>query len=167
MKTLQDLFEDGLRDIYYAEKKLVGALSEMAEAAAAEQVTKAFQLHREQTEAQVKRLEQVFDSLGQKASGKQCHAIEGILAEGNEVMKEYAGAPALDAGLIGAAQAVEHYEMARYGTLVTWAAQLGLTEEADLLDETLQEEKLTDDLLTQLAQEIANPIAGDAEAPGA
>jgi ferritin-like metal-binding protein YciE len=118
-------------------------------------------LHREQTEAQIGRLEQVFKLVGQKPSGKKCPAIDGILEEGDEVAREYADSPSLDAGLIAAAQAVEHYEMARYGTLATWAAQLGLTDAADLLDETLQEEKLTDGLLTQLAEEIANPDAAN------
>jgi ferritin-like metal-binding protein YciE len=161
MKTLQNLFEDGLRDIYYAEKKILDALSTMGDAAKAEQAAKAFRLHREQTEAQIGRLEQVFKLVGQKPSGKKCPAIDGILEEGDEVAREYADSPSLDAGLIAAAQAVEHYEMARYGTLATWAAQLGLTDAADLLDETLQEEKLTDGLLTQLAQEVANPDAAD------
>ena len=111
--------------------------------------------------ARSRRLEQVFDLIGQKPSGKKCPAIDGILEEGDEIIKEYADSPSLDAGLIAAAQAVEHYEMARYGTLATWAAQLGLTDAAALLDETLQEEKLTDDLLTQLAEEIANPEAAE------
>ena len=163
MKTLQNLFEDGLRDIYYAEKRILEALSTMADAAVAEQAAKAFRLHREQTEGQIGRLEQVFGLIGQKPGGKKCPAIDGILEESEEITKEYANSPSLDAGLIAAAQAVEHYEMARYGTLTTWAAQLGLDEAAALLDETLQEEKLTDDLLTQLAEEIANPEAAEAE----
>jgi ferritin-like metal-binding protein YciE len=161
MKTLQNLFEDGLRDIYYAEQKILDALSKMADAAVAEEAAKAFRLHREQTEGQIQRLEQVFGLLGQKATGKPCPAIDGTLKEGEEIIKEYADSPALDAGLIAAAQAVEHYEMARYGTLATWGAQLGLTDAVALLEETLQEEKLTDDLLTQLAEEIANPEAAD------
>jgi len=161
MKTLQDLFEDSLRDIYYAEGKILDALSRMADAAAAEETAKAFRLHREQTEEHVRRLEQVFELIGQPPKGKPCPAIDGTLREGEEVLKAYAGSPSLDAGLIAAAQAVEHYEMARYGTLVTWAGQLGMADAADLLDETLHEEKLTDDLLTQLAEEIANPEAAD------
>jgi ferritin-like metal-binding protein YciE len=164
MKTLQNLFEDGLRDIYYAEQKILDALPKMADAAVAEQAVKAFRLHRDQTEGQIKRLEQVFDLIGKKSSGKPCPAIDGTLKEGEEIMKDYAGSPSLDAGLIAAAQAVEHYEMARYGTLATWAAQLGHTDAVALLDETLQEEKLTDDLLTQLAEEIANPEAADPRA---
>jgi ferritin-like metal-binding protein YciE len=163
MKTLQNLFEDGLQDIYYAEQKILDALSKMADAAVAEQAAKAFRLHRDQTEGQIQRLQQVFDLIGQKPEGKPCPAIDGTLQEGEEIVKDYAGSPSLDAGLIAAAQAVEHYEMARYGTLATWAAQLGLTDAAALLDETLQEEKLTDDLLTQLAEEIANPEAAEAE----
>jgi ferritin-like metal-binding protein YciE len=164
MKTLQNLFEDGLQDIYYAEQKILDALSKMADAAVAEQAAKAFRLHRDQTEGQIQRLQQVFDLIGQKPEGKPCPAIDGTLQEGEEIVKDYAGSPSLDAGLIAAAQAVEHYEMARYGTLATWAAQLGLTDAAALLDETLQEEKLTDDLLTQLAEEIANPEATDSRA---
>ena len=159
MKTLQNLFEDGLRDIYYAEQKILDALSKMADATTAEQAKKAFRLHRDQTEGQVERLKAVFELMDQEPKGKACPAIDGILEEGEEVMKEYAGSPSLDAGMIAAAQAVEHYEMARYGTLATWAKQLGLNDAVTLLDETLQEEKLTDDLLTQLAEEIANPEA--------
>jgi ferritin-like metal-binding protein YciE len=163
MKSLRNLFEDGLRDIYYAEQKILYALSEMADAAKEEQSKNAFSLHREQTEGQIERLNQVFKMVGQEAKGKACPAIDGILKEGQEMLNEYGDSPALDAGLIAAAQAVEHYEMARYGTLVTWASQLDLGEAADLLDETLQEEKLTDDLLTQLAEEIANPEAAESQ----
>jgi ferritin-like metal-binding protein YciE len=163
MKTLQNLFEDGLRDIYYAEQKILDALSKMADAASATQAKKAFRLHRDQTQDQVKRLERVFELIGQEPKGRNCPAIDGTLREGEEVMKEYAGSPSLDAGMIAAAQAVEHYEMARYGTLMTWAKQLGHTDAIALLDETLQEEKVTDDLLTQLAEEIANPEAADAK----
>lgn len=166
MKTLQDLFEDGLRDIYYAEQKILTALSEMAEAAADEETKKAFSLHREQTEGQVERLKQVFEMMGQEPKGKVCPAIDGILKEGKEVLEEYADSPALDAGLIAAAQAVEHYEMARYGTLATWAVHLDMPDAAELLDETLEEEKLTDDLLTQLAEERANSEAAEAEPDG-
>jgi len=108
MKTLQNLFEDGLRDIYYAEQKILDALSGMADAAKEEQSKNAFSLHREQTEAQIERLDRVFDILGQEATGKACPAIDGILKEGNEILKDYADSPALDAGLIAAAQAVEH-----------------------------------------------------------
>jgi len=162
VKSLQDLFENGLRDIYYAEQKILGALSEMADAAKEEQSKNAFNVHRDQTEGQVDRLNKVFEMIGQEARGKTCPAIDGILKEGKEVLKDFADSPALDAGLIAAAQAVEHYEMARYGTLVTWANQLDLEDGAILLEETLQEEKLTDDLLTQLAEEIANPEAARA-----
>jgi ferritin-like metal-binding protein YciE len=164
MKTMQNLFEDGLKDIYYAEQKILDALSQMADAASEEPTQKAFGLHRKQTEEQIGRLEQVFKMIGQEPKGKTCPAIDGILKEGQEVLKDYADSPALDAGLIAAAQAVEHYEMARYGTLATWAGQLGLTDAADLLEETLEEEKLTDDLLTQLAEEIANPEAAGSDA---
>jgi ferritin-like metal-binding protein YciE len=161
MKTLQDLFEDALRDIYYAEKKILDALSEMAGAAVEKQSKNAFTVHHDQTEGQIDRLNQVFEMIGQEAKGKVCPAIDGILKESKEVLKDYGDSPALDAGLIAVAQAVEHYEIARYGTLVTWAGQLGLNDAADILDETLQEEKLTDDVLTQLAVEIANPEAAE------
>jgi ferritin-like metal-binding protein YciE len=163
MKTLQNLFEDGLRDIYHAEQKILDALSKMADAASATEAQKAFRLHRDQTQDQVRRLDRVFELIGQEPKGRNCQAIDGILREGEEVMKEYAGSPSLDAAMIAAAQAVEHYEMARYGTLMTWAKQLGHSDAIALLDETLQEEKVTDDLLTQLAEEVANPEAADAE----
>ena len=161
MKTLQNLFEDGLRDIYYAEEKILEALSQMADAANEEEVEAAFTEHRDQTEGQVQRLKQVFELIGREAKGKACPAIDGILKEGEEILKDYRDSPALDAGMIAAAQAVEHYEMARYGTLVSWAGQLGFNDAMELLEATLEEEKLTDDLLTQLAEEIANPEAAE------
>ena len=162
--TLQNLFEDGLRDIYYAEKRILEALPKMADAAAAEQATKAFRLHREQTEGQIGRLEQVFDLIGQKPSGKKCPAIDGILEEGDEILKEYADSPSLDAGLIAAAQAVEHYEISRYGTLKTWANELGYKDAVKLLDATLKEEKATDSALSQLAEAEVNQHAETAQA---
>jgi ferritin-like metal-binding protein YciE len=161
-KTLSSLFEDTLKDIYFAEKKILTALPKMAKAAQSEELKEAFRAHHAQTEGQVQRLEQVFSIIGQKPKGKTCPAIEGILEEGTELMKEYAKSPALDAALISAAQAVEHYEIARYGTMKRWAENLGLDEAAALLDETLGEETQTDEDLTALADNDVNDIARQA-----
>jgi ferritin-like metal-binding protein YciE len=158
-KTLTNLFEGTLKDIYFAERKILTALPKMAKAAQSPDLKDAFEKHRTQTEVQVQRLEQVFEIIGQKPKGKTCPAIEGILEEGTEVMKDYAGSPAIDAALIAAAQAVEHYEITRYGTLKRWAETLGLEDAAELLDETLQEEGQTDEDLTALADNDANEIA--------
>ena len=127
-KNLQDLFHDTLKDIYFAEKKILTALPKMAKAANSDDLRAAFEKHEAETEEQVTRLEQVFEELGEKPHGKTCPAIIGIIEEGQEIMKEYKGAPALDAGLLSAAQAVEHYEISRYGTLKTWADELGLKQ---------------------------------------
>jgi len=158
-KTLEDLFHDTLKDIYFAEKKILTALPKMAKAAQSDELRAAFEKHHAETEGQVERLEQVFELIGKKAQGKTCDAIVGIVEEGQEVMKEFKGMPALDAGLLAAAQAVEHYEIARYGTLKTWAAELGLTQSATLLETTLGEEKKTDEALTELAQSGVNQHA--------
>ena len=155
-KTLQDLFHDTLKDIYFAEKKILAALPKMAKAAQSDDLRAAFEKHEGETEKQVERLEQVFDLLGESARGKNCPAIMGIVEEGQEIMKEYKGTPALDAGLLSAAQAVEHYEISRYGTLKAWAARLDLPEAVRLLDQTLQEEKKTDQLLSKLAESSLN-----------
>ncbi len=163
-KTLTTLFEDTLKDIYFAERKILAALPKMAKAAQSPELKAAFEKHHAQTENQVERLEQVFGIIGQKPKGRTCPAIEGILEEGAEMMKEYAGSPALDAALISAAQAVEHYEIARYGTMKSWAENLGLDEAAKLLDETLQEEGQTDEDLTTLADNDANEVAMQAAA---
>src|SRR5215470_12192329 len=151
-KTLQELFHDTLKDIYFAEKKILTALPKMAKAAQSADLKAAFEKHEGETEEHVARLEQAFKSLGQAAKGKTCDAILGIIEEGKEIMEEYEDTPALDAGLLAAAQAVEHYEISRYGTLKTWAEELGHDEVAALLDETLSEEKKTNDALTQLAE---------------
>src|ERR1044072_5689550 len=143
-KTLADLFHDTLKDIYYAEKKILATLPKMAKAAQNDELTAAFEKHRAETERQVQRLEQVFALIDKKAQGKTCDAIVGITEEGAEIMKQYKGSPALDAGLVAAAQAVEHYEISRYGTLRTWAEKLGLDDAAALLEETLEEEEATD-----------------------
>jgi ferritin-like metal-binding protein YciE len=158
-KTLEDLFHDTLKDIYFAEKKILTALPKMAKAAQDEKLAAAFEKHEQETEGQVERLEQVFQEIGAKPQGKTCDAIMGLLEEGTEIMTEYKGAPALDAGLLAAAQAVEHYEISRYGTLVTWAEQLGYRTSVKLLKQTLAEEEKTDKSLTDLAESVVNAEA--------
>ena len=162
MRDLQDLFVEQLRDLYSAEKQLVKALPKMAKKASDEGLKQAFTTHLEETKGHVERLEQIFDNLGKKASGKTCEAIKGIIEEGEEIMDDFEDSDALDAGLIAAGQAVEHYEISRYGTLRTWAQQLGMRDAAKLLDQTLAEEKKTDELFTQLAEARANPKADKA-----
>ena len=157
-KTLEDLFYDTLKDIYFAEKQILKALPKMARAAQSEEGKAGFLQHRDETQGQIERLEQVFELLGKPARGKTCEAIQGILSEGEEIMEEYKGTAALDAGLIASAQAVEHYEIARYGTLKTWAQQLGLKDAVSLFDANLQEEIATDQKLTALGEASANPI---------
>ena len=158
-KTLEDLFHDTLKAIYFAEKKILTALPKMAKAAQSDELRAAFEKHHAETERQVERLEQVFDLIGKKAQGKTCDAIVGIVEEGQEVMKEYKGSRALDAGLLAGAQAVEHYEISRYGTLKTWAGELALRDAVRFLDATLQEEKKTDATLTQIAESVVNQEA--------
>lgn len=155
-KTMEDLFLDGIKDIYYAERKIIAGLKEMIRGAEAEDLKAAFDKHLQETEGQVERLVQVFELLGKPARGKTCPAIDGILQEGQEILEEFKGSPALDAGLLAAAQAVEHYEIARYGTLKSWAMQLGKNDVAKLLDQTLAEETKTDQALTQLAEAQVN-----------
>ena len=158
-KTLQDLFHDTLKDVYFAEKKILSALPKMAKAANSDELRAAFEKHEGETEGQVDRLEQVFEILGETARGKTCDAIMGLIEEGQEIMQDYKGTPALDAGLLAAAQAVEHYEISRYGTLKTWAGELGLDKAVKLLDATLAEEKKTDQALSQLAETLVNQEA--------
>jgi ferritin-like metal-binding protein YciE len=158
-KDLNDLFLDTLKDIYFAEKQILKALPKMAKAAQSDKLRAAFEKHHGETEGQVERLEQIFELLDKPARSKTCDAIQGILDEGKEVMDEYKGCEALDAGLIAAAQAVEHYEISRYGTLKQWALQLGMKDAARLLDETLQEERKTDVSLTTLAEASVNLAA--------
>ena len=158
-KKLDDLFLDTLKDIYFAEKKILTALPKMAKAAQSPELKAAFEKHETETEEHVTRLEKVFKSLGEAAKGKTCDAILGIIEEGKEVMEEYKGMPALDAGLLAAAQAVEHYEMSRYGTLKTWAEELGHDDAVKLLDATLSEERKTNDALTELAETSVNQHA--------
>jgi ferritin-like metal-binding protein YciE len=151
-KGLDALFLNALKDIYYAENKILKALPKLAKGAESEELTAAFEKHLGETQGQVARLEQVFELLGLPAKGKTCPAIDGIVEEGDEILEEYIGAPALDAGLVAAAQAVEHYEIARYGALVAWADLLGLTDAANLLNATLDEELATEQALTQLSE---------------
>lgn len=158
-KTLNDMFIDTLKDVYYAEKQILRALPKMAKAANSDQLKAAFEKHREETEAHVERLAQVFDLAGKAARGKTCDAILGIIEEGKAVIEDYADSPAKDAGLLAAAQAVEHYEIARYGTLKAWAAQLGMKDAVKLLDQTLSEENKTDELLSKLAISSINKSA--------
>ncbi|RUX76906.1 ferritin-like domain-containing protein [Mesorhizobium sp. M7A.F.Ca.US.006.04.2.1] len=160
-KGLEDMFLDGLKDIYYAEKKILKALPKMTKGAQDEQVSAAFEKHRVETEGQVERLEQVFDILGAAARGKTCPAIDGIIEEGSEILEEYKGSPSIDAGLVGAAQAVEHYEIARYGTLIAWATSLGKNDIVKLLNATLEEEKATDEALTSLGESGVNDKAAE------
>jgi len=155
-KTMEDLFLDGIKDIYYAERKIIAGLKKMIRGAEAQDLKAAFDKHLQETEGQVERLVQVFELLGKPARGKTCPAIDGILEEGQEILEEFKGSPALDAGLLAAAQAVEHYEIARYGTLKSWAMQLGKNDVAKLLDQTLAEETKTDQALTQLAEAKVN-----------
>ena len=155
-KDLKDLFLDTLKDIYFAEKQILKALPKMAKAVQSDKLRAAFEKHHGETEGQVERLEQVFELLDKPARAKTCDAIQGILDEGKEIMDEYKGCEALDAGVLAAAQAVEHYEISRYGTLKQWALQLGMKDAARLLDETLQEEKKTDVALTTLAEASVN-----------
>ena len=162
-RQLEDAFEDVLKDMYYAEKKILTALPKMAKAAQSPDLKAAFEKHEGETEGQVDRLEQVFRLLGQSPKGKKCPAIEGLVKEGQEGIKEFKGSPALDAMLLATAQAVEHYEISRYGTLKAWAERLDMPQAVDLLDQTLTEEKNTDESLTQLAEAAVNYEAQAAE----
>jgi ferritin-like metal-binding protein YciE len=156
---VEDAFVDTLKDIYYAEKQILKSLPKMAKAATSDKLRAAFEKHEGETEVQIERLEQIFELLGKPARGKKCDAIEGILDEGKEIMEEYKGAPALDAGLLAAAQAVEHYEISRYGTLKSWAGKLSMADAVRLLNETLAEEKKTDETLTKIAETAVNAEA--------
>ncbi len=155
-KKLDDLFYDTLKDIYFAERQILKALPKMARAASSDKLKAAFEKHKEETQGQIERLQEIFEIIGKRAQGKTCEAIQGIIAEGEEIMEDFKGSPALDAGLISSAQAVEHYEMARYGTLKAWAQQLGHKQAVQLLDATLKEETKTDDDLSLMATESLN-----------
>ncbi|WP_113259969.1 YciE/YciF ferroxidase family protein [Agrobacterium cavarae] len=155
-KQLDDLFYDTLKDIYFAERQILKALPKMARAASSDKLKAAFEKHKEETQGQIERLQEIFELLGKRAQGKTCEAIQGIIAEGEEIMEDFKGSPALDAGLISSAQAVEHYEIARYGTLKAWAEQLGHKQAVQLLDATLKEETKTDADLSSLATASLN-----------
>ena len=154
--TLQELFLTHLQDIYHGEKQILKALPKMAKSATAPELKQAFEKHHDQTEGQVERLQRIFELMNKSARGKTCEAIEGLVEEGKEVMTEAQSGEVMDAGLIAAAQAVEHYEIARYGTLRSWAEQLGMKEAAKLLGQTLSEEKQTDELLNKIAMSSVN-----------
>ena len=162
-KTLTDAFHETLKDVYYAEKQGVRALGKSAKAAKAPELKQAFEQHRDESAKQVERIEQVFELLGKPARAKTCEAMQGIVAEMTEDLEDFGDTAAADAVLIGCAQAVEHYEIARYGMLKTWATQLGMAEAAKLLDKTLQEEKASDEKLTQIAEASVNASAGEGE----
>jgi ferritin-like metal-binding protein YciE len=159
IKKLDELFHDTLKDVYFAENKIVDTLPKMEKAAKSKELKAAFVKHLAETKVHVERLEEVFKIIGEKPQKKTCAAILGITDEGDEIMKEYEGSPALDAGLLAAAQAVEHYEMARYGTLRTWALELGMEDAAKLLQTTLDEEQATDIALTTIATSVVNQKA--------
>ncbi|CAA2137419.1 ferritin-like domain-containing protein [Methylobacterium bullatum] len=168
-KTLNDAFYETLKDVYYAEKQSVRALKKSAKSAEHDELRHAFETHAEESAVQVERLQQVFEIIGKSARAKTCEAMQGLTAEMEEDLEDFGDSPAADAVLIGCAQAVEHYEIARYGTLKTWASQLGYEDAAKLLDETLQEEKKTDELLTQIALGLnveGSEEAGTEEAAG-
>jgi ferritin-like metal-binding protein YciE len=158
-KDLKALFLHQLKDTYFAENAILKALPQMAEAARAEELRGAFAVHLKETEGQVKRLEKVFRLLGETPEGIECKAIQGIVEESRTILQEFRDGEALDAGLIAAAQAVEHYEITRYGTLLAWAKQLGLAEAEGLIQETLIEEENTDQILSELAEDAINPAA--------
>jgi ferritin-like metal-binding protein YciE len=158
-KTLSDLFLAQLKDIYYAEKKIFRTLPKMVKAAQVPELKQAFTTHREETQGQIERLEQVFEMLGKRPQTKPCEAINGIVAEGEETIEDFGESAAIDTGLVAAGQAVEHYEMARYGALIAWAGQLNIPKAAALLNESLQEEMKAEKLLTQIGASKADKMA--------
>jgi ferritin-like metal-binding protein YciE len=158
-KTLEDLFLDTLKDVYHAEKQALRAYPRIVKAVEDEDLKQALEAHRDETEQQIERLDQVFEMLGKPARGKTCEAVQGLIEETKEIMSDFKGSPALDAGVIASAQAIEHYEISRYGTLRSWANQLGMKDAAKLLGETLEEESRTDETLTKLAEKAANKKA--------
>lgn len=154
-KTLTDAFYETLKDVYYAEKQSVKALKKSAKSAESDALKQAFETHGEESAEQVHRLEQVFEILGKSPRAKTCEAMQGLTAEMNEDLEDFGGTEASDAVLIGCAQAIEHYEIARYSLLKNWATQLGMKDAAKLFDQTLQEEKKADELLTAIAEKTA------------
>ncbi len=164
MKKLEDLFLHMLKDVYHAEKQALRAMPKMAKKVQSPELRQAFEQHQAETEQQVERLEQVFELMGKKARGETCEAIQGLVEEAKEVMEDAEDPEVLDAGILAAAQAIEHYEICRYGTLAAWAKQLGMGEAEQLLRETLAEEEKTDKLLTDLAEPALNAAAEQAAA---
>lgn len=160
-KNLNDLFLETLKDIYHAERQILRKLPKMAKNANSQELTDAFMTHKDETEGQIERLEQIFEMLGKRAQGKVCEAMKGILEEGDEVIEDFGDSEALDAGLLAAAQTVEHYEISRYGTMKAWAKQLGMRDAEKLLDATLKEEIRTDQLLSKIAERALNPKAAE------
>jgi len=158
-KTIEDLYIQEMKDLYDGEKQILRALPKMAKASTSEKLRAAFEQHLEQTRKQVERLEQIFEKHNQKPTGKKCTGMQGIIEEGSELMGDVDPSPLLDAGLIAAAQRVEHYEMAGYGTVCAFAQQLGDTQALKLLKQTLDEEKATDEKLTQIAESMVNQEA--------
>ena len=158
-KNLNDLFLETLKDIYHAEKQILRKLPKVAKAANSEELKDAFMVHKDETEGQIERLEQIFEMLGKRAQGKPCEAMKGMLEEGDEVIEDFKDSEALDAGLLASAQTVEHYEISRYGTMKAWAKQLGMRDAEKLLDATLKEEMKTDQLLSKIAERALNPKA--------
>ncbi|MDB5642222.1 MAG: yciF [Hyphomicrobiales bacterium] len=159
VKTMQDLFVHTLKDIYYAEKLIYRSLPKMIKQASSPELKQAFEKHREETEGQIERLEQVFEECEIAARGVRCEAMDGIIAEAKDVMDEVEDDQVRDAGMLAAAQTIEHYEMSRYGTLIAWAKQLGMKNSIKLLQQTLDEEKKTDKLLSELAINTVNQNA--------
>jgi ferritin-like metal-binding protein YciE len=159
LNTLQKLYTDELRDLYNAENQLLKALPKMAKAASSEELKEAFEKHLEQTKGHVERLEQVFEELGEKPKGKTCRAMKGLIEEGSEILGEDGEESVLDAGIIVAAQKVEHYEIAGYGSVRTFAHLLGKDKSAELLQTTLDEESETNEILNKLAESVVNPEA--------
>ena len=158
-KTLNDLFLEQLKDIYFAEKQIYKTLPKMAKAAKISQLKEAFTAHREQTQGHIARLEEVFETIGRRPQAKTCEAIKGIISEGEETIEDFGESAVLDDGLVAAGQAVEHYEMARYGALIAWANQMNMPDAAALLNENLQEEIKADELLTQIGASNDNKKA--------
>jgi ferritin-like metal-binding protein YciE len=161
METFKELFSETLKDIYYAEKAILKALPKMVNQASSKKLQTAFAKHEKETAGQVKRLDQVFELLGERASGKKCPAVDGIIEEAEEVMKDAKDKTIRDAAMVAAAQSVEHYEISRYGTLVAWAEKMDMPQAAKLLEATLEEEKLTDEKLTELAESEINVAADE------
>lgn len=159
VKTLNDLFVETLKDLYYVEKKLVKTLPKLAEKATSPELKQAMEEHLEETETHVQRLEQIFEMLDKRASAKTCEALEGLIRETDEVTGEIDDDQTMDAALISSAQTVEHYEIARYGTLACWAAEIGNTDIAELLEQTLEEEKAADEKLSMIAEDQINQRA--------